>query len=251
MRDRPEKHAMIAGTRRVGAVRRAFSIIDLLVSISVVLVLMGLLIPSLAAVRETARRVVCSSNIRQMGFGLVLYADANKDKLAPTAFLEIDQGPLRPGELIRLRVESEPDQVRRSDWDGLGHLYGQDILAVPMLFYCPSHKGDHPFQRYSDRWLSQSGQIVGNYQYRGKGPNGSSLLSRIEPSRAALVADGMRTQADYSHATGANVLRADMSVAWFSDPNGTFAEGLPEAAGTGSSQIINNAWGLLDAKVSE
>src|SRR5688572_4605024 len=81
--------------------RRAFSIIDLLVSICVVALLIGLLAPSLRSVRETARRVVCSSNIRQMGIGVVLYAEANRDQIPPTAFIENGQ-PSRLAEMVRL-----------------------------------------------------------------------------------------------------------------------------------------------------
>lgn len=236
-------------TAKRRAWRHGFSVIDLLVSICVVAILIGLLAPTLRGVRETARRVVCSSNIRQMGIGISQYAEYQKDQLPPTAFLDTGTGHSpRHAEMMRLRVDAVPDEVRRSGWDGLGHLYGQDILGVPMLFYCPSHTGDHHFTRYSDRWLSLNGQIMGNYQYRGQGPNGAKHLSRIEPIRTALVADGMRTRADFSHGNGGNVLRADLSVFWFSDPNGAFASGLPDQIGSGSSALVDQAWGVLDSK---
>jgi prepilin-type N-terminal cleavage/methylation domain-containing protein len=60
---------------------RGFTLVELLVVISVVALLMALLLPALSRARKQARAVVCQSNLKQWGVVLNLYAQSNEGRL--------------------------------------------------------------------------------------------------------------------------------------------------------------------------
>lgn len=211
------------------------------------MILIALLAPTLSAVNRTAQQVVCSSNVRQIGIGILFFADDHRDAIPPSAFSVIGpNGRYSPEEMMKIRVERVPDRVPKDDWDGLGHLYVGEYLPVAGLYYCPAHKGDHPLSRYNDMWNNAYGTIFSNYQYRGRGPQNEFHLTRIEPSQAALVTDGLRSQMDFSHGNGCNVLRADISVVWYADSDRRLFNSLPPHSGQITPGTVTTAWRQLD-----
>lgn len=57
--------------------RNAFTLLELLVVIAVIAVLMGVLIPSLQAVKKQAQSVICGKNMTQLAMGFIIYNDEN------------------------------------------------------------------------------------------------------------------------------------------------------------------------------
>lgn len=235
--------------------QRGFTIIDVLVTMAVVGVLIALLLPSLTVVRESANQVVCRSNVRQVGLGVALFAEANDDAVMPSTNVTLDPSSDRSWDTVVLRIDGGSLPAPSEDmWDGLGLLYSQQYLPAPKLFYCPSHRGSTRYADYSDRWAGQPGGIVGNYQYRARAPMADAGTSRPVPTTvyltkmapsSALVSDGLKSVQDFNHRVGANLLRADLSVAWFSDPGGSIMALLAaERNSPGSS--VQSAWDKFD-----
>jgi len=213
---------------------------------AVITVLIGLLLPGLAHVNQKARRVACSSNVRQIGLGVQMYADDHNGYLVPSVFVAgwAKNSYSAPEEMDRIRIEEASKSLWGNRWDGLGRLFSGNYLAAPKIFYCPSHRGEHAFSRYAASFGDSEGGIVSNYQYRGVSPDGSKFLDFVQPKQTAIVCDGLRTRLDFNHVSGMNVLRADQSVDWYVDEGGQLFNSLPDDSA--SSVSVQGAWQMLD-----
>src|SRR5690606_25468617 len=73
--------------------KTAFTLIELLVVIAIIAILASILFPVFARARENARRASCMSNMKQIGLGIMMYAQDHDNRL-----MQYNGGNRRGGE---------------------------------------------------------------------------------------------------------------------------------------------------------
>ncbi|HOA62534.1 MAG TPA: prepilin-type N-terminal cleavage/methylation domain-containing protein [Verrucomicrobiota bacterium] len=95
----------------------AFTLIELLVVIAIIAILAAMLLPALSQAKERAQRMSCMNAIKQLTYGVLMYADDNQGKFMPDG-------------------DDDPHWVKRPFRDMLQTNYA----ITRTQFYCPSNR---------------------------------------------------------------------------------------------------------------
>lgn len=132
----------------IASSRRAFTLIELLVVIAILGVLMGLLLAAVQKVRESANRISCANNLKQVALAVHAFHDAQGG--FPVNFMQTPDGPYGSETaawswLARILPYVEQGPLFNSARLGRATLYqSQDAVATPVkLFLCPSDSGPY------------------------------------------------------------------------------------------------------------
>ena len=127
---------------------KGFTLIELLVVIAIIALLVSILLPALTGARRSAWTVVCASNMKQMGYGIVMYGNDMKDpKFIDVTFRPSPAAQLR-ADMTRAPLILEEYLGGRRIWqasDYTGNAPPQDQRrvdpAIQKFFECPTAKG--------------------------------------------------------------------------------------------------------------
>ncbi|MBR0236772.1 MAG: DUF1559 domain-containing protein [Thermoguttaceae bacterium] len=110
--------------------KNAFTLVELLVVISIIAVLIGLLIPAVNAAREAARRASCTNNLRQLGIALSAFDEKNKT-LPPAMKVETEtnyESPNETGVMENWIVRILPNMDQNALYDNIYNLMRPNLL---------------------------------------------------------------------------------------------------------------------------
>ncbi len=152
--------------------RVPFTLVELLVVISVVAILAAMLLPVLQNATEAARTIACRSNIRQYGIAMTVYRMENHGYFSPTY------------------VVREPRRKQYAEF-----IFGYDDYvgtekdrSATQILQCPSWRGDRPF--LTD---GQGGFYMYSYNYNhtyiGRGSNPIRETAVKAPSNSLLFGE--------------------------------------------------------------
>ena len=221
---------------KITAGRSAFTLIELLIVVSIIALLLAMLIPSLRRARDLAKLSVCATNLSQLGVAITVYAEQNRDRIphspacgGPFDFLcaDVATNQLWIGE----ENEGHPMQPI-----GLGLLIDKHARDRN-TYFCPADNTNN--RREELPRIGSEMDAYGSYTYRQLDqlpPGNLGLLTNlgvnhVDGRRVAVEALALDTNSlgpgPFYHTNHrsrrVNVLYRDRSVQCFANEDGMFS----------------------------
>ena len=222
---------------RILSKKPGFTLMELLVVISIIALLMSILLPALGRARELTRRVVCASNLRQCGLTIQVYANyheehlpfingvTNRNSVQPSIY-KFGSEPVSLADILKpyianFKIWSCPSISKITTIDDLANTR---YYCYNTYYYFPGRKypefGDSKIQPKSfDGFKRSASKVMMQDHYRGNPTNktvyynhgkGPSIIP--QPTNPAC---GRRKGTLFKDEDGANLLFYDGHVNWY------------------------------------
>jgi len=226
-------------TRSTAYTWHAFTIVELLVTITIIATLIGIIVPAVSSARQTARRTQCITRLREVGIAASMYLQAEKSGL-PSLNNEPEDGHWQYNYII---------------WDGrdfdhnFGPMIETNLFPDMRVLYCPTQESPfHQLNTFVNPWPVK--QLLDTRAGYGRRPRLTGMDLTQVPGHWALFADLFHTPAyvESSHRNGINVCHADGSVRWAGGINLVTNNPMTLPTSLIDNPTMMQIWEQLDAK---
>ncbi len=194
-----------------GHSRRGFTLIEVLVVIAIIGLLIALLLPAVQAARESARRIQCTNNIKQLGLAIHQYVDST-GTLPPSMVLAGSGTTVAwsNGWSIQMRLLPAIEQgpTFNSINFSVPYQQHQNTTATGQViatFLCPSEANQQPtsHQTFGNVGINNYGWCMGDWFVWGSfgGPS---------PNRSAFGPNQSRKWADFTDGLSQTLLLGEV-----------------------------------------
>ncbi|MFA6480896.1 MAG: prepilin-type N-terminal cleavage/methylation domain-containing protein [Victivallaceae bacterium] len=163
-----------------------FTLIELLVVIAIIGILAAMLLPALKAAKDTAKTIVCVSNLKQLGLASISYAGDYNDYMPFT--LSGDELSFTSWEPFWF-VKVAPYAGFTSSSELTGTAAARQLFAsgtgYPLVFHCPGRTGNYS-TIYVGAWYAPPRAMI---TYPDPNLTGVRLGQIISPSKKIWLAD--------------------------------------------------------------
>ena len=199
-------------------ISRGFSLVELLVVISVIALLIALLLPALGSARELAQRAVCGGHLRQLGITQTMYAEDAEGRIS-----------LGFGGVYQWNYPIYT--FNHQDFEVFGPVYKADLIPSPDSLSCPANRlaqfdpdsptnpwppGDQPTLNTRSAFSARpfDGTDEWDWGHNDSWPSNLPKLADLTQKTIHVDAVSNDTFVDQRHVVGVNSLRGDGSVTW-------------------------------------
>jgi prepilin-type N-terminal cleavage/methylation domain-containing protein/prepilin-type processing-associated H-X9-DG protein len=185
----------------VSSRRDGFTLIELLVVIAIIGILIGLLLPAVQQVRESASRAQCANNLKQIGLAFHSHHDARRS--FPTGGWDWYWPPTyvngRPAVGAEQRAgwgfQILPYLEAQNTWKGgrATNDLDRQLVAVGTtnpIFFCPSRRPPQTVTFSDPAYFGGIPVTTALCDYAGSNSEGTGVVRRYTPTRIADITDG-------------------------------------------------------------
>jgi prepilin-type N-terminal cleavage/methylation domain-containing protein/prepilin-type processing-associated H-X9-DG protein len=196
--------------------RTGFTLIELLVVIAIIAILAAILFPVFARAREKAKQASCLSNLKQLGLGMLMYAQDYDETFPRVAFSGyLDAPPVAAEPTWNLRTQNG---LWYKTWPTCVYPYVKNT----QIFLCPSTSWNNNGVAYGmpSAAIDTSGNYVDFFANRSV-----TLAELVKPAETILLGEKWGGNPQYilsgiyycmrdTHNEGSNIAFADGHSKW-------------------------------------
>ena len=191
--------AALNGIRSGDSKHSAFTLLELLVAIAIIMILVGLTVGSVSRAKMAAHRVACMNNLKQWGYAAHLYANDNEDELPREAAVD----GINPWEMTAVSTNADVWYNALAQTAGVPTMahYAQtpssqqDFYSPGTIFHCPRARFSAVAATYPNFSLAINSKLMRDFEDRlppeaRRVTSSKRKLGEIKvPDRTALFLD--------------------------------------------------------------